>query len=97
MQQGFCEGLPKSLMLRTTLVREMARDMYAAPQFCQNFLKNNVDELEKWWWDQIPLMTKGNAVSFCDSLTHGIDFELERIENVMSDLTLQSLQLTVGH
>ena len=31
MQQGFCEGLPKSLMLRTTLVREMARDMYAAP------------------------------------------------------------------
>jgi hypothetical protein len=58
-------------------------------------LKANGEELEKWWWDQIPLMTKGNGPSFCDSLTHGIDFELERIENVISDLTLQSLQLTI--
>lgn len=42
-------------------------------------------------------MTKGSAPSFCETLTHGIDFELERIENVMSDLTLQSLQMTVSH
>lgn len=76
------------MIFRTVLVREMARDMQQAPQFCQTFLKANGEELEKWWWDQIPLMTKGNSPSFCDSLTHGIDFELERIENVISDLTL---------